>query len=539
MYLKSFFLKIFFVPFTIILLIMLPDMLFAMANKHYLFVTNFTEVKKLFLFVLFFTFLKYRYKVVALSFFYLFIYLSLASFNYFGQLSTPYDILLFFTHSGEVLAGLKDESWALGVPFLISIFSFVLALFWIKKVDKYTLQFPYSSLIFVVMLSILPYRIYKDVYILNIDSVMKYPQTTSTSLRNSYKAMNYFFLVTLPKSLAEHKHTILSDDKVAEIKTRSVQANIILILGESFRSKSASFINKNALKNMPKLSRFSQEKTIYAKNALAAGTMTKVSISYLLHQVDSIEHIPRLYGSKFSLFKQAKDNNLSTHFITHQSASDSRYLIPMISAQHIDDIQTPVEILHTDNLGATVDDGNIIKSLNLVNLTKPNFIVLQMQGSHTPYSTKSPKAFKTFESEYENSIEYTDSVLGGLISYLESKKKSILPTYILFVSDHGEMLGERGMYGHGHLEEEVFKVPFFYYSTEENNSMKNFIEDSMLLTHFDISQMLLSLMGYDISLQVQNHRHALIMGKDVDGYNGYLDVMIENKDINISKIKSR
>ena len=43
----------------------------------------------------------------------------------------------------------------------------------------------------------------------------------------------------------------------------------------------------------------------------------------------------------------------------------------------------------------------------------------------------------------------------------------------MFVSDHGEMLGERGLRGHGLLEKEVYTVPFIYYSNKQNSFLNN------------------------------------------------------------------
>lgn len=116
--------------------------------------------------------------------------------------------------------------------------------------------------------------------------------------------------------------------------------------------------------------------------------------------------------------------------------------------------QCPDEVLLEGLEGAVRDEhGNL-------------FIVLHQLGSHGPaYYKRYPAAFKRFspacESEdlrrctreeivnaYDNSLLYTDDVLGALIDLLE-RAQSTHDTAMLYVSDHGESLGESGLYLHG------------------------------------------------------------------------------------------
>lgn len=94
------------------------------------------------------------------------------------------------------------------------------------------------------------------------------------------------------------------------------------------------------------------------------------------------------------------------------------------------------------------------------------FIVLHQRGSHGPaYSQRSPPAFKRFLPEcaaedlqlcpqellinaYDNTIVYTDHVLGLLIDQLAANGATSRVA-MLYVSDHGESLGENGVYLHG------------------------------------------------------------------------------------------
>ena len=94
-------------------------------------------------------------------------------------------------------------------------------------------------------------------------------------------------------------------------------------------------------------------------------------------------------------------------------------------------------------------------------------IVLHMMGSHGPaYYKRVPHGFRPFEpvcetsqfarctseqivNSYDNTIAYTDRVLAGLVRILEKAAGSERDTMMFYVSDHGESLGEGGMYLHG------------------------------------------------------------------------------------------
>ena len=94
-----------------------------------------------------------------------------------------------------------------------------------------------------------------------------------------------------------------------------------------------------------------------------------------------------------------------------------------------------------------------------------NFIVLHSSGSHGPsYYTKYPAQFEHFKpacetvdlqkcthdelvNAYDNTIVYTDYFLHKVIALLQALKKT--SSVMIYISDHGESLGEYNIYLHG------------------------------------------------------------------------------------------
>ncbi|WP_420559697.1 phosphoethanolamine transferase [Tepidicaulis sp.] len=99
-------------------------------------------------------------------------------------------------------------------------------------------------------------------------------------------------------------------------------------------------------------------------------------------------------------------------------------------------------------------------------LKRDMVIVLHQMGSHGPaYYKRYPARFGIFapvcgtvnlqscssdeiRNTYDNSIRYTDHVLAGVIGVLQQHRADA-DTALLYASDHGESLGEMGLYLHG------------------------------------------------------------------------------------------
>jgi lipid A ethanolaminephosphotransferase len=103
----------------------------------------------------------------------------------------------------------------------------------------------------------------------------------------------------------------------------------------------------------------------------------------------------------------------------------------------------------------------------LTAMSRGGVVVLHMLGSHGPaYYKRIPPAFAQFQpicasrqftscsraqivNSYDNTILYTDHVLAELIGVLRAVAAKGINTAMIYVSDHGESLGEKGLYLHG------------------------------------------------------------------------------------------
>lgn len=107
-----------------------------------------------------------------------------------------------------------------------------------------------------------------------------------------------------------------------------------------------------------------------------------------------------------------------------------------------------------------------VMARKLPQVARDGLIVLHAMGSHGPsYYRRVPKDGEVFKpfcaterintcsdeeivNTYDNTILYTDRILAGIIDQLTAQQQRV-DTLLLYVSDHGESLGEAGLYLHG------------------------------------------------------------------------------------------
>lgn len=145
-------------------------------------------------------------------------------------------------------------------------------------------------------------------------------------------------------------------------------------------------------------------------------------------------------------------------------------------------------------------------------------IVLHMIGSHGPtYYLRYPPEKAKFVPDcprsdiqncsqeslintYDNTIAYTDFVLSQIIDQLKASKAASVN--LLYISDHGESLGEKGLYLHGvpyaFAPKEQTHVPMIYWSNKLQSASYGACVDGLLsnkYSHDNLFDTLLGLVG--------------------------------------------
>lgn len=381
--------------------------------------------------------------------------------SYFGQSLSYVDIYLFFTHIDETFESLIPMYEIFLIPVSIFIAITLIILF-----SKKSANINISAKILIPLLLISFYFTPK-----NYDASL---------LLLKQIAQSYKLLDAKTPTIQEQYNTAIKPLTQKDL-------NIILIIGESMRAKEFHTKKYDLFEEY-------QYQTIYS-----GATNTDVSIPLLLNGATR----PKEINLQKNLFTLAKQNNFHTSFITAQSKQYLKYIKGYLEEKSIDNKQV---------LNAL--DEKLLKSLEALDLQQNNFIVLQMQGQHSPYTfypnyNNNDPIF----TRYQNSMDYSNQVLTKIIEHI--KNNSTKPYLIIFTSDHGEQIGLNGKYGHNRFEEEVYKVPFLVAS-----NIKPL--DTNISSHNDLYQLLYNQLGY--SAELIFNRPITIYGTMINEEDGFIQI---------------
>ncbi len=231
----------------------------------------------------------------------------------------------------------------------------------------------------------------------------------------------------------------------------------VLIVGETARASNFS-LNGYGMNTNPELSK---ENVLSFKHAYSCGTATNISLPCMFSDV--------------TRQRQSKYNDLRNRENLVDLAQRAGYEVLWLEN---DDgskgvsKRVPTENLYRSKNAKYCDEESCYDEIlvdgledRLKNLKKDALIVMHMIGSHGPtYYKRYPDTFKKFSptcdtadlqkcsqeeitNSYNNTIAYTDHVVASAIRTL--KKFPELESGLMYVSDHGESLGENGIYLHG------------------------------------------------------------------------------------------
>ena len=276
----------------------------------------------------------------------------------------------------------------------------------------------------------------------------------------------------------ENKKEILLPAITIKDNEKSV---MVLVIGESARSQNFSLYGYG--KNTNPL--LSKTPGVFHFNATSCATYTAEGVKCILehtHTDDLYEILPNY------LYRNGTEVIWRT----------TNWGEPPI---HIKNYQN-LEALKKNCKGEGCDYDEILltglKEQILASTKNKILIVLHTSTSHGPtYSKKYPPTFETFKpvcnsvelgkcshaeliNAYDNTIVYTDYILHNVIEDLKELKE--YKTAMIFVSDHGESLGEKNLYMHGLplslAPKEQYEIPFIVWTSE--NSAKQLKPNTML-----------------------------------------------------------
>ena len=254
------------------------------------------------------------------------------------------------------------------------------------------------------------------------------------------------------------------DEQVEEIKladgqiTDHEKAVVVLVIGESARKANFQLYGYQRDTN-PLLSKQEGLK-VYQANACA--TYTTAGTKAILEPIDS--------GDLYELlpnyaFRTGVDVSWRTYNWGEPPIHIDEYLTDVDLGKMYPDVNRDYDGILFAGLRERILSSKKDKVL----------IILHTSTSHGPkYADKCPEEFHVYQpvdnlvNAYDNTIRYTDFLLDGLINTLRGLTD--WHTAMIFISDHGESLGENNMFMHGLpmklAPKEQYEIPFLVWTSD-------------------------------------------------------------------------
>ena len=270
----------------------------------------------------------------------------------------------------------------------------------------------------------------------------------------------------------ENEKEILLPDATIKDNKKSIA---VLVIGESARSQNFSLYGYGKETN-PLLSKI---ENLHSFNATACATYTTAGVKCILEHKSSSD----LYEI---LPNYLNRNNVEVIWRTTNWGEPPVHIEKYFNK----------DALKKDCVGEDCNyDEVLLKGLNeqiLASTKDKILIVLHTSTSHGPsYNKKYPPQFEKFKpvcesvelgkcteeeliNAYDNTIVYTDYLLASVIDNLKQLKE--YDSTMLFVSDHGESLGENNLYMHGipkaFAPDEQLEIPFIVWVSDDSKKLK-------------------------------------------------------------------
>ncbi|MGP5338282.1 phosphoethanolamine transferase [Psychrobacter maritimus] len=268
-----------------------------------------------------------------------------------------------------------------------------------------------------------------------------------------------------PDTLIPHATDAKRTMPVASNSTAKVKPKLmVFVVGETVRADHVS-LNDYERETMPLLA---SNPDIYSfQNATSCGTSTAYSVPCMFSYADRKDYDASSADYNENVLDTLHKQGINVTWRDNNSSSKG-----VADRVTFEDYKTPK--LNPDCDGECRDIGmlngfdKLVKS-NIVNsnaLPKDTLIVLHQMGNHGPeYYKRYPKTFEVFKpvcmtnelskcdgqsiiNSYDNAIRYTDYFLNNVINTLKAYEQDY-DVVMVYISDHGESLGENNIYLHG------------------------------------------------------------------------------------------
>lgn len=307
-----------------------------------------------------------------------------------------------------------------------------------------------ASVLLIVIVAAFFYKDYASLFRNNKELVKSLNPSNSITAINSWYAHNKMDNLPLVR--------IGEDAKQKEAMKNGPRKNLtILIVGETSRGEDFSLGGYSRETNP----RLAKDNVVYFPKTTSCGTATAVSVPCMFSNMPRAHYDEQLAHHQEGLLDIVQRAGIQVQW--NENDGGCKGACDRVPHQNMNVLNLPGQCIDGECYDEVLfhDLDNYIDKLN-----GDGLIVLHTIGSHGPtYYNRYPKEFRKFTptcdtneiqscsqeqlvNTYDNTVLYVDYIVDKAIKLLQSKQDKFT-TSLVYLSDHGESLGENGIYLHG------------------------------------------------------------------------------------------
>ncbi len=407
---------------------------------------------------------------------------------YFGAPINSQDISKAFVEFDEILetgASMLSSLWPVWLAQALSLAFFIAAVLHAKKC-KHT---PFMWALILVALATNPVLSYLRGH------QLFHTKPISSTLHNTLRAFSDWLVNKQVKLHDFHYKPYVITYSQPKVK------NVVFIMGESVSSRYMQLYGYGE-PNTPFLAKLKSDANFAYTKGISSSVDTLTALQLFFNNAHNPGFTDLINSKAANLFRLACHQGYKTFLISAQGEG----LFHEIGTQFIDVYSFKKDIL---KLLKEKGDEALFDVLTGQEFGDKNFIVIHLRHIHEPYSnwekyfpiseTKKPINSRELQTrnEYSHAITYHDHWVKECITCI----KKILPsdTVVVFTSDHGQLVGEDGLFGHNLMRSEVVDVPVWAYAINANQSLNYYLKSQKICSHYDLGKQIAKLFGAEIT----------------------------------------
>ncbi len=342
-----------------------------------------------------------------------------------------------------------------------------------------------------------------------------YTKPTSSTIYNTVRAFSDWIVHSKSKVKSHDYKPYTVAYGASKIK------NVVLIMGESLSSRYMHLYGYNQ-PNTPYLDSLKNNPNFAYAKGVSSSVSTRTCLQLFFNTFHNPGFVECIRKKDANLFRLAQHQGYKTFVLSAQNEK----LFHDTGTEFVDVFASEKEMRKDlDEKG----DEALLDAMAALELGDKNFIIIHLRHIHTPFggyakyhpelvmATNHKNRASETQQEYSNAIAYHDYWVKKCIERVQ--KILLSDTIVLFTSDHGQLLGERGLFGHNQMQPEVADIPVWALTINADTALITPLKNQQVVSHYDLGKHIASLLGATVSNPNEHPTLQYVHGSEI--YSAY------------------